>query len=1083
MKNTKRILISMLTIVLAVCMFVSTGVMTVFGASSMTNPTSAVEVEIPSTITYGESYDFAISSGDTAKVVAPNGTTTSITNASSEMTFDQVGVYTVNYSFAGNSAVYTKTILCELDAVYELRIKHAGADIPTYTEKNKEFTVPVAQVYFINDNMDEYEVLDSAKYTLTITTTESGGTIKTLKEGDVYSYSTVGSYILSYDVRLGDGGQYFSEVFKINVQNDLSHSDVKPALSVVGYSTSASLNKEVTLPIATATDDYDANVKVEVEVTFENEKVLVAVVDEKTEFATGTTDEEVDFDNKYVTSFYPTEIGSYNVKYTATSDLGNNSSVFEYVIKCEDRAAPILVDIAEDQIPSTWGLTSVSKIDSEDNTQTEEISTNITFPFPEYIDNSGEDGVTRISFEIIDSVNSQTVIKFTNIADREGTDNQYTYKSDEQSNGLYYETKDTPETYFFTDDGFVFNFANYRPDELTNNSSTDKLGSYTVQYQARDAENNITTKSYTIVVQETYEDTQKPDILVEFPKYVYFADEQEYYTVPTATITDVDTRVKTVYTLTNNNGSLEVTNGEKLEIVGTDLVNADEETLSFVSASELTFEIVATDIVGNETPKTETVTFITNDDINDTDNIEMALNTSDITYSETNGVQSLGSFTISGIKDETYRPFVGFELKLTNDEGVVIDGMSLETYYYQNVINVYDIKTELGAGTYYFTVRAFTITGKSIVSSYEITVDATVSDGGTVVPSSTNIGTSGSVNATYTLKNERFTAGSDLDSGKPYGVRKISNAGNFSLMGSEFTAYAAGSYNFVDGYYNTSNEFTQVGNIAGNEYGAYSFVVNDTTTTVFELQGIMPTYADFVGDTKQVSIELPSVIAHNSYSSAEIEINVKDPDGVKVTTTAGLNNTYSFTATKNGKYSVTYTASVGGSSAATREYQISVGDFIAPSFSLNSSQVVASTMTTSDSFLFAEMLVAEDSDDTADSYKNIKFTKTLYSPSGDSVYSISGWGNDYRANRTDSLSSDDDDAGYSISSTGTYEVVYTATDLYGNESKYREEFTVTSSGSSSSLSLTVLGTVLIIVAILLIAGIILYFVRFYKRKI
>ena len=55
-------------------------------------------------------------------------------------------------------------------------------------------------------------------------------------------------------------------------------------------------------------------------------------------------------------------------------------------------------------------------------------------------------------------------------------------------------------------------------------------------------------------------------------------------------------------------------------------------------------------------------------------------------------------------------------------------------------------------------------------------------------------------------------------------------------------------------------------------------------------------------------------------------------------------------------------------------------------------------------------------------------------------------------------------------------------DQAGNETLYTETITVSAANVSSPISTKIISTILIIVGVLLIAGVILYFVRFRKVK-
>ena len=101
----------------------------------------------------------------------------------------------------------------------------------------------------------------------------------------------------------------------------------------------------------------------------------------------------------------------------------------------------------------------------------------------------------------------------------------------------------------------------------------------------------------------------------------------------------------------------------------------------------------------------------------------------------------------------------------------------------------------------------------------------------------------------------------------------------------------------------------------------------------------------------------------------------------------------------------------------------------------------------------------------------------MLDPSGNEVYSVSDKGTT-GANKT----TPSKDETYTFTMTGTYTVEYTATDKAGNSSVYQDTINVSATDRTNAMPLKVLRTVLIIVGVILIAGVILYFVRFRKVK-
>ena len=300
-------------------------------------------------------------------------------------------------------------------------------------------------------------------------------------------------------------------------------------------------------------------------------------------------------------------------------------------------------------------------------------------------------------------------------------------------------------------------------------------------------------------------------------------------------------------------------------------------------------------------------------------------------------------------------------------------------------------------------------------------------------------------------------------------------------MGTQFTAYDAGTFTFTDGYYTSVTE-------AGAEFvpfgknGSYTLTVSESATPVWQLQSEMPSYAAI-----DSSVSLPKIVATSGYANAEIKVAVTDPDGkpLTVATKEGENRNvtivkdangvehYTFTASKHGTYNVTYTAYYGDNGQISQSYSIKAGDVIAPNFTVTSAPVARANE--NDVFEFsAVQLSAEDVADAS----TTRYVKTLIAPDGSTVFTVDGTGENYRK----AVRPTDTTKGYTFTKTGTYTVEYTVYDNVGNANKETFSITVTAAKVNNPVSTKVISTILIIIGVLLIAGVILYFVRFRKVK-
>ena len=235
----------------------------------------------------------------------------------------------------------------------------------------------------------------------------------------------------------------------------------------------------------------------------------------------------------------------------------------------------------------------------------------------------------------------------------------------------------------------------------------------------------------------------------------------------------------------------------------------------------------------------------------------------------------------------------------------------------------------------------------------------------------------------------------------------------------------------------------------------------------------MPTYKDFPkaeGDTpakKNVTVELPAIIAYTENGVAEVKIEVKNPKG---STVKYDEEHRTFEATMDGTYTVTVTATYKSAAETTATYNINIGDVQGPEFKLTEGTATSATYTVGQVFKFAKLELIENE-------SGVEITKKLINPSNETVSDATITGS-YQNNKE----RQDNGTDIKLDMAGTYKIVYTATDAKGNETKQEFESTVLSNSANTPTTWTTLSTVLIIVAIVLLAGVIVYVVRFRKVK-
>lgn len=174
-------------------------------------------------------------------------------------------------------------------------------------------------------------------------------------------------------------------------------------------------------------------------------------------------------------------------------------------------------------------------------------------------------------------------------------------------------------------------------------------------------------------------------------------------------------------------------------------------------------------------------------------------------------------------------------------------------------------------------------------------------------------------------------------------------------------------------------------------------------------------------------------------------------------------------ATKNGTINITYSLSdKNGNAAQTKTVAIACGDITPPTISI-SDVPFATNYKINDTLTIdlTKTSVSDDSDeeDSSVDYNDVTVVVTC---DGTTVSKHS--------------SSTDTNLVYSISKAGNYVVTFTVTDKAGNQTSTTKEFTVNANTVAPTVSTTVWGTILIILALLVLGGVIYFFVKPSKSK-
>lgn len=1136
MKKLKGIWMALLTVILSVAMLLGTTTIGAFAAafdgSNITTDGSAGEATFITKMKYGVA---TTAFAGASKVVTPSGD--EITTGLNSFTPLEIGAYTVYYDN------YSYVVSCYLDKEYELRVDHNGADIATYIATGTALKIPAASVWYPSekDGVDYEKAADQEVYSIVegLSTENAAGTSaateRTVMLPEASSTYTVHYFCKVKGEKVNDttpgvvGTKYLSKNFTVIAQKGFTDS-TKPTLNVVNIPTNISLNTKVTLPKATATDNSDSNVKVEIFVDeyvdgLGYQPVKVAKVgkdgyaevpvDDDGKYKYDPDAENVRFENDFNLSFYPTNATTYRVTYKAVDDNNNyavNSHV--YTTTASDRTAPVLDKIDDSMIPTSWGLANVTPGENAEDTLDAGV---IRFPRPYYKENSGK--TPTVIFELRDTVNNNVVVRFDNIndmnGDTAGKNATYTYDPAKASYGLL--QPENGASVSWGKDYLEIDLTDYT-DHLDEKKTA--TGTYTVRYEAKDAVPNTTTKTYDITIEKEFSDAEAPNITdIEFEdSYVVFTGaEDEEFTIPSVEVRDnIDTRPIIDYRLyagqDKGDNYITVKGGEvaKLSLEGvskTPTMTVEDkdgkiQTLTFGSDMTLVYDITAIDDAGNKSNKTnrgatkpeEIVNIVNGSSLGvpgdvthtiATATVDGVVNADPAKELNAGDKVNIGSFNMAVA--ENLRDFYGFEISTyltdTDDKREtatvpwLTGKVTLKTYFDNGNLYVDNVMfTVPDAEKVTVVLRAFNIMGasKTYSQAYNIKEDNSNNDNQV---SSIIMDNEGSVYTSYLLKNRYIDKPADM--ANDYVIREIQGAGKFSLMGFKFTAYNTGTFKFNEYYENKAGE-----EVPFDLGGATTFKVTDASTPAWQIQGKMPTHVE-LDDT----VELPKVVASNEYANAKITLagtftaaGSSTPTKLNVATgkteadnrgkdiTLNEDGVYSFTANKNdGTYNLTYTATYGDGATISQTYTIKAGDIAPPDFTVGDH---ARTAVENGTFTFKEIDLSED-----EISGDMKYRKSLIGPDGSTVYTVEGTGENYRT-MTKPTGSD----AYKFTKTGTYTVEYVVTDKANNATRVTQTITVSAAKVNNPVSTKIISTILIIVGVLLIAGVILYFIRFRKVK-
>lgn len=1080
MKKLKRLMLTF--VVIALTIGVSLGNFTFTGFAAFTPTHTEVDVSgIPATVEYGTSIIFDAPSAGTVSVTTPSGATREVPPADGtgdiRVPATEIGYYT--FKIANASAAYYNDfkVRCVLTRELSITLPYGGATIPTRIQNNVEIQLPTATATFINDD-GERETLGlgaTPVITVSIAGPDPAVTTDYINANDLkFTPTKAGTYIVRYTLMYGgasdtDGYNIFKD-FEIIVQDHFTDTNI-PVLNLSIPSSSANINTKVTLPKATATDDFDKNVKISVKVFDRDENEIRpdgAVVDKRTGYATGANaSADKEFDNDFYMSFYPLILGDYTVVYQAFDDAyptPNKSAPIIHTIKVKDELAPV-IEAKANEFPAKWGKTVKDENGVTDN--------KFYIGYPDVYDNSGN--VKSVEFYITKPDGTQ-LVKFNNIleilvggADTNGPGRKATVNS---------------KNFVFSEDGLQLVVNDVLTDGFTlDDMGASATGNYTFTFKATDAANKSSTKQFTVNFMDEFEDATPPSVTMgSYPAFLSVAANKETaadFNIPAPSISDSDAadrifseQILVLHGAANTRAEYTLIDqyNKKVEVLklydGFELIKVGEtapSAITFSNYESMEFKATARDNAGNVTVETGSAIRLLPSNFNANFSVTSAGDMGNAAY-ENGTISPVGvSLTIDPtVVSANFVDSVGVEFTFYNKDGALVD------YYheYTRTINVGDTSGTIDQitidnikfrptsnGEQTMVIRVFDLAGNNCLNVYTFNAEG---QGGSVITSAATAITTGEANKAISLVRYKCTdpvTGIEVTKFASLTMKGFRS----ELMGYQFTAKSQKRV------YNYSYELTDMSGKT-EITGANSFTSTAAATGSLKLLGSLPIYVAL-----NTVVVIPLAVADEATETAKISYDVVDVEGNKVTTseTASGSKQYKFTASKDGKYTINFKQG----SNTVFSYTVSCGNITPAAFKILTEQ---RTINANSKFQFAKLEITDNTSVVTD----LTIVKTLYGPDKSQVARVTGTGTPGLG-----LVDDTSNAGYTLSTPGTYTVTYTITDKAKNVSEHTVDFTVLAdSGATNWGSMKVFSTVLIIAGVLLIVGVIVYLIRFRRIK-
>lgn len=731
--------------------------------------------------------------------------------------------------------------------------------------------------------------------------------------------------------------------------------------------------------------------------------------------------------------FTPTEKGDYVVKYTIKNVFGTEAESFSFTIKdVKDTKDPVVY----------YGKLEGEKIVDQSHTVPSKFGLeNIVLPAIYATDNSGE---TITYKREIYRIKTYTL-------------DQGTIGSEDSKKPVILNYNENT----FADKANISNYVifNYYDNNLNVDGKEEafKSGIYTISYTAIDSSKNDTTKSYTMELVDAYTpSTPEIDFGTVLPKQVKLGEEISFEK-PTATDSNDDRMV--VRTSFKQAGETDWTELTELE--------AGKYTIKTTKAGSLEIKVETKNDDGAIGTMTKTIEVV---DITDTTLPSLVGTPED--YDDMNDINdqfseiALPTMTFTDDKVD----YLSVVIKVYDKDGksVAVSGKKLEKVTGGLKVSGAKFKASK-SGNYRVSYVVTDIAGNTFLYTFKTNeVRATVAP--TIVkPIFDESVQTLELGESLTLPIPSIKNGDGEEVNDPdYTVEVVSAEGEYEpIILGKFRPLTTGKfviqYTVRDGSLETKSALYTID------------VVNTLAPTIAN------EFKEFEKLEKNASMSIPRVnVSTNGvndvdWSKSKIEVlyngsvyKTLELDKTYDTQDAE-NEAYNYTFRRDGTYTIKYTVVDTVGNTATKSFAVKVGDTEKPTLELDSSIDFSDRKTGSILVIDPAKITVKDNVDTGiNLFDDLKIV-VKNTTTGEEV--SNKFTNSTRVEGYE----------YNLSEVGTYQVTFTLTDDAGNVTTLVKEFAVTAEGADKEFPTEVLGIILLVLAILILGGVVAYFIITRKK--